>query len=91
MVIFSFSKFRNGSVSSYFVLIIVIFRFTVLEFSPFRMFFQDCSQAFAFSVGTFLDSISRLTLLSGMWDSIRLVSLTTRSSQDSDKLSLCNA
>ena len=30
----------------------------MLEFSPFRMFFQDCSQAFAFSVGTFLDSIS---------------------------------
>ena len=58
MVIFSFSKFRNGSVFSYFVLIIVIFRFTVLEFSPYRMFFQDCSQAFAFSVGTFLDSIS---------------------------------
>ena len=58
MMIFSFSKFRNCSVSSYFVLIIVMFRFTVLEFSPFRMLFLDCSQAFAISVGTFLDSIS---------------------------------
>ena len=58
MIIFSFSKLHNGSVSSYFVLIIVMFRFTMLEFSPFRMLFLDCSQAFAISVGTFLDSFS---------------------------------
>ena len=87
--VFSFPKLRDDYISGYLILIVVDIRLTMLIHSPLWMFLFNCYQARWFAYGHFL-TVSRLALHTGTLNSTKLVILSARIFQDSDKLSLCN-
>ena len=89
MKVFSFPKLRDDFISGYLILIVVDIGFTMLILTPLQMFLFNCYQVLLVCIGIFLDSIA-VSLAHRYINSTKLVILSARIFQDSDKLSLCN-